>query len=104
MASIVGSNIHVLSNSQALSHNPSVSTSYWAAQSNIQSLIKIQLDKDKQKTDKEDKKIPDVNKSERLHGDHIDDKLEYNSSKRLNDKQEYEYDETNHLVHINIVI
>ena len=104
MANIIGSNIHVVANAEMAKQNPSTSVSHWVAQSNIASLIKVQMDKDKQKLKSEEQKIPDVEKSAEVHGEHLDDKMDYKPSEHMNDKQEYEYDKEHHLVHINIVI
>ena len=104
MANLIGSNIHVLANAEVAKANPSSSISHWVAQNNIASLIKIQIDKDKQKFKSEEKKIPDVEKSAEVNGEHLDDKFDDKPSERMHDTQEYEYDDKNHLVHINIIL
>jgi hypothetical protein len=104
MANLIGSNIHVLANAEMAKHNPSSSASHWAAQTQIASLLKIQIDKDKQKVKSEEQKIPDVEESAKVNGEHLDDKRDYKPSEHMNDKQEYEYDDKDHLVHINIVV
>ena len=104
MANIIGSNIHVLANAEMAKQNPGTSISHWVAQSNIASLIKVQIDKDQQKLNSEEQKIPAVEKSAEVNGEHLDDKRDYKPSEHMNDKQEYEYDNEHHLVHISIVI
>lgn len=104
MPNITGSHIHVLANAEMAKTNPSASISQVIAQANIASLIKTQIDKDKQKVKSEERQIPDIEKSAQINGEHLDDKFDDKPSDRMHDKQEYEYDEQDHLVHIDIVL
>jgi len=102
MANIVGGNIHVLTNSVANNYASNGNIASLVASSNVQSVVKMEAYKKEKKKNETEKKIPDVEKTFHLSGEHLDDKLDDKTSDHLNDHQEYEYDDKNHLLHINL--